>query len=374
MPDAGKRAGKNGAQDDVADVAPVDFDALLEFDDAGGAQFFNGFNANQDGPGAGEADTELAERQHVGIFPAGTQVIFCLVEILAEERQEVPFVCWGEQSGGRELELLQFFRGEVAAAIFQVSRQIAQDVDELEAFAKADAIHDKLVFVEPGIREQMGAASPGPKFTHAAGDAIGVVVQFNGGLEGNDALDSGSGLGERGEPLEVQFLTAGDGAEDVADAFLVFRGKLTQCIQAVVDFFEEEFFGGGALLSGEVVEIQRSAIFAQDAFAELLQGNETLVQRDDLGIGNGIGGAGEEVGERDLGADGTGQHAQRQVKGTGRSAEQIFLRCSKRGHGLNGLRRVAGRREDKKAESRKQKWKAENRGGTGTDAEFLTFI
>ena len=97
MPNAGERAGEEGAQDEVADIAPVDFDALLEFDDAGGAQFFNGFNANEDGPGAGEADAELPIRQHVSILPTGTQVVFGLVEIFVEERQEIPFVGGGEQ-------------------------------------------------------------------------------------------------------------------------------------------------------------------------------------------------------------------------------------------------------------------------------------
>ena len=128
-------------------------------------------------------------------------------------------------------------------------------------------------------------------------------------------------------------------------------------------FFRAGAFRRGALFGGEVVEIQRGAVFAQDALAELLQGLEALVERDDFGVGDGIGGAGEEVGEGDLGADGARQHAQRQVKGAGRGAEQIILGRSERGHGLNGAQKVAGRREDKKAESRKQKRKTENDRG-----------
>ena len=123
----------------------------------------------------------------VGVIPAGAQVFFGLVQIFMEERQKILFVGGGEQGlRAKVSSWLQFFHGQVAAAFFQVRRQIAQDVDELQAFAEADAVHEETIFVEFCVRKHMGAAHPGPKFAHAAGDAIGVVVQFGGGFEGDD--------------------------------------------------------------------------------------------------------------------------------------------------------------------------------------------
>jgi hypothetical protein len=137
--------------------------------------------------------------------------------------------------------------------------------------------------------------------------------------------------------LQIQFLSADDGREDIANLFLVVGGKFLEGVEAIADFFQEKFFGFGALFPGEVGEVQGRGIFGQDAVTELLQRVEALGERDDIGIGDGIGSAGEEIGEADLGTDGAGERAQRQIERAGGSTEQLILRCGRRGHVRNCL-------------------------------------
>ena len=172
--------------------------------------------ADQDRPGAGQAHAELTEWEGVSVLPAGAEVRPGLVEIFVIQGQEL-FL-----HGGREENFGEQFLPVPGAGWAGSSGRASNrtggrgDVHELEAFAETDAIGDERLLIQPRIGEQMGAADAGPEFADAAGDAIGVVVQLGGSFEGDDLVGRGFF-----EAMQVQFLAAGDGEEDVTDKFQI---------------------------------------------------------------------------------------------------------------------------------------------------------
>src|SRR5665213_231878 len=86
------------------------------------------------------------------------------------------------------MRLVQPLRRQIAAAVFQVRRQVAQNVDQLQTFAESDAVRDELLFIQPRAGKKMRPAELRPKFADAAGDAISVLVQFGGGFKRDDFL------------------------------------------------------------------------------------------------------------------------------------------------------------------------------------------
>jgi hypothetical protein len=74
---------------------------------------------------------------------------------------------------------------------------------------------------------------------------------------------------------------------------------------------------------GKVIEVQWLLVHAQNAFAQNAQGVETLFNRDESGVGDGIGGACEQVGHADLAAHRAGQDSQRRVERARDLPEQI---------------------------------------------------
>ena len=73
----------------------------------------------------------------------------------------------------------------------------------------------------------------------------------------------------------------------------------------------------------QFAEIQRRRGQTLDALAQSFERVEPLFNRDEFGVGDGVGGTCEQIGEADLRAHGGGQHAQRQIKRTRGGAEQI---------------------------------------------------
>src|SRR5215469_3797416 len=101
---------------------------------------------------------------------------FGFVQEFMEQGLETAFLNGGEHRLRGKAIFVQFFPWDVASSFFDVRRQVAKDIDELEAFAESYSIDNQLAFVEPGVGEQMSAANFGPKFADATGDAIRVIV------------------------------------------------------------------------------------------------------------------------------------------------------------------------------------------------------
>ena len=319
LPHPRQRVSQRRTQQNPAHFGPGNFDALLQVEHIAGAQSFNRFHANQNRPRAGQPHADLAERQRVRVGPARGQVRFGAVEIFVKQRTEFRLVHRRQQNRRQQTRLLQFFRGQITAALFQIRRQIAQDVHQLQSLAKTDAVRQQLRVVQPRLRKQMRAAHLRPEFAHAAGDAIRVVVELGGGFQ----RDNFSG-GRPGEPAQIQFLSARDGVEDGADQLLVGGRKGLQQREAVLDFFQQQLFGGRTLMLRQPAEIQRRGGRTLNAFAQSFERVEPLFQRDEFGVGDGVGRAREQIGEADLRAHGGRQHAQRQIKRARRRLEQII--------------------------------------------------
>ena len=159
---------------------------------------------------------------------------FRLVEMGVEHRKKSSFVRGREQGFREQARRIQFFQRQVAAAVFQVRRQVAQDVHQLQALAEPDAVNDELGLVHPRFRKQMRAADFRPELADAAGDAISVIVQLRRRFERNDVFG-----GRPGKTAQIQFLPACDGRKDIADQFLILRGKILQRRQAVPGLFQQ---------------------------------------------------------------------------------------------------------------------------------------
>ena len=68
----------------------------------------------------------------------------------------------------------------------QIHRQVAEDVDQLEALAEPNAVRQKSGIVERLFREQMRPAHLRPELAHAAGDPVGVIIQLIICAQGRD--------------------------------------------------------------------------------------------------------------------------------------------------------------------------------------------
>ena len=157
---------------------------------------------------------------------------------------------------------------------------------------------------------------------------------------------AGTARPTRFKPPQIQFLSAGDGRENFANQFQIRRRKRLEQRQAVLDLFQQQFFGGQTLLPGQFAKIEPRGILAENPFAEFLQRVEPLRERDEFRVGDGVGGAREQVGEADLRAHRRRQHAQRQVKRARRCLEQI-VKClghfSAQNNSFHALRQLKSR-------------------------------
>ena len=149
----------------------------------------------------------------------------------------------------------QPLRRQIATALAQVRRQIAQDVHQLQPFAEPHPVRQQeCVIVQRRPGEKMRAAHLRPELPHAAGHAIGVVVQLLIRAQRHERP------GRRaGEPAQVQFLPAGDRVEHLAHELPVGGRQAVQQRQARLAFLQQHAFGARTLPLGQRAEIQRRA-------------------------------------------------------------------------------------------------------------------
>lgn len=279
----------------------------------GGAagQFLQGGGSDEDGPGAGEAQSDGGAWQLAGIAPAGGEVVLCLGDEVLVEGSEGGFVFWVEEVFWLEREFGEFLAWQVAATLLEVGGEVAEDIDELEAFSEADAIFDHGVEVHAGVGVEFSGADAGPELAYATGDAPGIVIEFLEVFEGVDL----AGL-EVLEALEVEGLAAGDDFEYLLDVAGVIGWGLVEGGEGFVDTGQEFFFCGVGLVGCELAEVGSGVLWGgvEDMVSQLIEGVEALVDGDDGRIGDGVGGAGEEVGEADGLSDWLGEDTESQVE------------------------------------------------------------
>jgi hypothetical protein len=97
-PEKREGAGEQGAEEDAVYFPARNFYPVLLFRDVGLTQLLDGSRANQDGPGAGEPDPELAEREGVGIFPASGEMGFGFVQVTVKNWEKPGLVGGGKES------------------------------------------------------------------------------------------------------------------------------------------------------------------------------------------------------------------------------------------------------------------------------------
>ncbi len=140
-----------------------------------------------------------------------------------------------EQISGLEPVLREQIGRNITATVFQILRQVAQDVDHLQALAETLAQREHFAFVQlrPACFE-MTLAKPGPEFADATGDEGRVFVQLGGRGEGFGCL--GGGIAEA---QEVEFLCAADPGEGAAEFPAVVGGLGFEPREAAFELFEE---------------------------------------------------------------------------------------------------------------------------------------
>ena len=216
----------------------------------------------------------------------------------------------GGGAGGAEFGL-----GEVAAAGAEVGGEVAEDVHELEAFAEIRAEPAQVGEAEVGAVRQVVKAQAGPEFADAAGDEVGVFVEFGGALEGDDAAS----FAKAGE---VEGLAADDfveHADNLPTLFLVEDGEPGEAVAEAGDERTFAIVRGGDFLAQFVEAL---GLAGAD---HLPKGREMFQPRGDGhggAVGDGVAGAGEQVGEADGAAQHGGQQPDAEVERTRDAGEQ----------------------------------------------------
>ncbi|MNS81387.1 hypothetical protein D3C72_1151010 [compost metagenome] len=219
---------------------------------------------------------------------------------------------------------LQHRHGQIAAADAQVLAAVAQHIGHLQGLAEADPAAQHRAGHAVPLRDRTGHVGRGharPEFAHAAGDKVGVAVQFLGLAQRDDAARAFIGEG-----AQVEFHPFGQRRHDLPHRGLVGRLQLRQHCQRVVKRLEQDAFVGLLLpaghFRGEVRHGRSACAHAVDLVAQRQQQCQPLFRRDQRGIGNGVRGACEQVGQANRIAHARGQHAQCQVERTRDAFEQ----------------------------------------------------
>ncbi len=130
-------AGEEGSQQEAAHFLAADFCSGGELCRAGGAEFLEGAQPDEDGKGAGETESPAG---------AGKGVLDGILEVILGAGEPV-FPDGAGKGGiggeGGEIDVFpsaevmgQFCHGKITPAIAQIGREIAQDICELEGFAE----------------------------------------------------------------------------------------------------------------------------------------------------------------------------------------------------------------------------------------------
>src|ERR1041385_179093 len=120
----------------------------------------------------------------------------------------------------------------------QIQWQIAQNVDQLQTFAKPHGLLQHCLVVELGLWEDIGATYLGPELSHTSCHAISVIVQFLIGSQCDDLI-----LGRASKSFQVKLLTANNRSKNLAHQAQTAFVKTVQHSQADFTFLQEDALG-----------------------------------------------------------------------------------------------------------------------------------
>ena len=92
---------------------------------------------------------------------------------------------------------------DIASAITQIDRNVAQNIDQLKPLAKANAVAQQCLVTQLRLWKKMGAAEVGPELPDASRHAVGVVIQFGIAFQGGQLRKSGR-AGNAGDPVPAR--------------------------------------------------------------------------------------------------------------------------------------------------------------------------
>src|SRR2546422_628845 len=114
----------------------------------------------------------------IRVTPARRQMAFGAIQISIEKRTKTRFDARLQQISGLQPALGKWLARNVTSPEPKIRWQIPQDIDQLQSFAKSDALTQQLRIIYRCVGKEMDAAHSRPEFADASGNAVGVVVQF----------------------------------------------------------------------------------------------------------------------------------------------------------------------------------------------------
>ena len=201
----------------------------------------------------------------------------------------------------------EIYGRQITASVGQIAGEVAQNVDQLQSFAKAYGEGEEFGIIQIGVRETMPTGEACPEFPDTAGDVIGVVVQILGGLQGTQ-------FAAVAEPFEIQLLAARDGLQRELDLPTIEGGRLLEQRDDLGAVHQESTFAVVLLFAHEMGKVRHGCALAAHAVAVLPQLEHPFIRRDQLGVGDSVGSAGEQIKEADRLAHLARQYPQGQVK------------------------------------------------------------
>ena len=208
--------------------------------------------------------------------------------------------------------------GDVAAAVTEIARHVAQHVRHLQRLAEAHALRAHARDVPAGEARAMRHVHVGPELADASRDEVDVAVEVGERAERGEVRGV---LAAKGD--EVERHAARERREHVADGAPVGR---RQALEARDRFRQpREQLGLRAVRpmraarGGHAGDIGRCAA---ERRAQRLEMGEPRLTRDEPRVGHGVRRAREEVGEPDGRAEIARQDPEREVEASADSAQQ----------------------------------------------------
>src|SRR2546426_496187 len=266
--------------------------------------------ADQEGPRAREPHPPLETRDRQRVAPRD-------IIVVERGREEAP-VEWAHARGDPGLEEVlrdeaqprQLGRGQVAAAVSEIARDVAEHVGHLERLAEAHALLAHVAEVPVPEPWAVGDVQRRPEGADTAGDEIRVTVELV------ERVERGQARGVlAGEAREIEDHASRERGDDGPN-FCAIRGRERfEARERLVDVLEEPPFGGVGLAwrararhCGDVVG------GAARRAPERLDMPHALLPHDQARVGDGGGRAREQVREANRLAKRAGGDREREIE------------------------------------------------------------
>src|SRR5438132_10090787 len=269
--------------------------------------------ADQEGPRAREPHPPLETRDRQRVAPRD-------IIVVERGREEAP-VEWAHARGGPGLEEVlrdeaqrrQLGRGQVAAAVSEIARDVAEHVGHLERLAEAHALLAHVAEVPVAEPWAVGYVQRRPEGADTAGDEIRVTVELV------ERVERGQARGVlAGEAREIEDHASRERGDDGPN-FCAIRGRERfEARERLVDVLEEPPFGGvGLAWRARARHCGDVGGGAARRAPERLDMPHALLPHDPARVGDRVGRAREQVREADRLAKLVGDARERGIEAPG---------------------------------------------------------